>query len=256
MWPFRKRKRQSRPAWELPIYDVDGAASPNSSDAVAGLDDRPSASSVEMSQPGNCARALHKLGAARALRRRSEGITAVLGLLANTHAQCTHWWCRQPDQPFNLLAEIWYSPTAPDQCFPMDCITAEICAVRDVADDNSSASFSRPLHKLFIQCTALELVQEAIRRSAVSREDGLNLHRTDFVLQGVSLEGTEVYVVGEASITIADHDVDRAGERAGILATITGADVLAAVIGTAIFEANRERARSGNVRVLMIDSGR
>ena len=51
MWPFRKRKRQSRPAWELPIYDVDGAASPNSSDAVAGLDDRPSASSVEMSQP-------------------------------------------------------------------------------------------------------------------------------------------------------------------------------------------------------------
>ena len=185
-----------------------------------------------------------------------KGIAAVLGLLANTHAQCTHWWCRQPDQPFNLLAEIWYSPTAPDQCFPVDCITAEICAVRDVADDNSSASFSRPLHKLFIQCTALELVQEAIRRSAVSREDGLNLHRTDFVLQGVALEGTEVYVVGKASITIADHDVDRARERADILATITGADVLAAVIGTAISEANRERGRSGNVRVLMIDSGR
>ena len=185
-----------------------------------------------------------------------KGIAAVLGLLANTHAQCTHWWCRQPDQPFNLLAEIWYSPTAPDQCFPVDCITAEICTVRDVADDNSSASFSRPLHKLFIQYTALELEQEAIRRSAVSREDGLNLHRTDFVLQGVSLEGTEVYVVGEASITIADHDVDRARERAGILATITGADVLASVIGTAISKANRERARSGNVRVLMIDSGR
>ena len=103
----------------------------------------------------------------------------------------------------------------------------------------------------------LELVQEAIRRSAVSREDGLNLHRTDFVLQGVALEGTEVYVVGEASITIADHDVDRARERADILATITGADVLAPVIGTAISEANRERGRSGNVRVLMIDdSGR
>ena len=147
-------------------------------------------------------------------------------------------------------------PYCPRPMLSLDCITAEICAVRDVADDNSSASFSRPLHKLFIQCTALELVQEAIRRSAVSREDGLNLHRTDFVLQGVSLEGTEVYVVGEASITIADHDVERARESAGILATITGADVLAAVIGTAISEANRERARSGNVRVLMIDSGR
>ena len=57
-------------------------------------------------------------------------------------------------------------------------------------------------------------------------------------------------------LSIADHDVDRARERADILATITGADVLAAVIGTAISEANRERARSGNVRVLMIDSGR
>ena len=46
-------------------------------------------------------------------------------------------------------------------------------------------------------------------------------------------------------------------EAMRILATITGADVLAAVIGTAISEANRERARSGNVRVLMIDdSGR
>ena len=192
---------------------------------------------LEMSQPGNCARALHKLGQLGLYDAGLKGIAAVLGLLANTHAQCTHWWCRQPDQPFNLLAEIWYPPTAPDQCFPVDCITAEICAVRDVADDNSSASFSRPLHNLFIQCTALELVQEAIRRSAVSREDGLNLHRTDFVLQGVSLEGTEVYVVGEASITIADHDVDRARERADILATITGADVLAAVIGTAISEA-------------------
>ena len=256
MWPFRKRKRQSRPAWELPIYDVDGAASPNSSDAVAGLDDRPSASPVEMSQPATVPVPFTNWGQLGLYDAGLKGIAAVLGLLANTHAQCTHWWCRQPDQPFNLLAEIWYSPTAPDQCFPVDCITAEICAVRDVADDNSSASFSRPLHKLFIQCTALELVQEAIRRSAVSREDGLNLHRTDFVLQGVALEGTEVYVVGEASITIADHDVDRARERADILATITGADVLAAVIGTAISEANRERARSGNVRVLMIDSGR
>ena len=231
MWPFRKRKRQSRPAWELPIYDVDGAASPNSSDAVAGLDDRPSASSVEMSQPATVPVPFTNWGQLGLYDAGLKGITAVLGLLANTHAQCTHWWCRQPGQPFNLLAEIWYSPTAPDQCFPVDCITAEICAVRDVADDNSSASFSKPLHKLFIQRTALELVQEAIRRSAISREDGLNLHRTDFVLQGVSLEGTEVYVVGEASITIADHDVDRARERAGILATITGADVLAAVIG-------------------------
>ena len=87
-----------------------------------------------------------------------------------------------------------------------------------------------------------------VSRAAVKRTTGV-------MPDGHGLAGG--YVVGEASITIADHDVDRARERADILATITGADVLAAVIGTAISEANRERARSGNVRVLMIDdSGR
>ena len=158
MWPFRNRKHQSRPAWELPVYDVDGAASPNSSDAVAGLDDRPSANSVETSRSATMPVPFTNWGQLELYDAGLKGIAAVLGLFANTHAKCTHWWCLQPDQPFNLLAEIWYSPNAPDQCFPVDCITAEICAVRDVADDNSSASFSRPLYKLFIQCTAWDAV--------------------------------------------------------------------------------------------------
>ena len=87
-----------------------------------------------------------------------KGIAAVLGLFANTHAQCAHWWCNPPDQPFNLLAEIGYSPTAPAECFSRDCITAEICAVHELAGDVSSASFNQPLHKLFIQCTTSEAV--------------------------------------------------------------------------------------------------
>ena len=87
-----------------------------------------------------------------------KGIAAVLGLFTTIHPRCTHWWCNQPDQPFNLLAEIGYSPANPGRGFLTDCITAEICAVRDVADDNSSASFSRPLHKLFIQCTTSDAV--------------------------------------------------------------------------------------------------
>ena len=44
-----------------------------------------------------------------------KGIAAVLGLFASNHAECTHWWCVQPDQPFNLLAEIGYSPANPDR---------------------------------------------------------------------------------------------------------------------------------------------
>ena len=46
----------------------------------------------------------------------------------------------------------------PAECFSRDCITAEICAVREVASDVSSASFNQPLHKLFIQCTTSEAV--------------------------------------------------------------------------------------------------
>ena len=98
----------------------------------------------------------------------------------------------------------------------------------------------------------LELVQHSIRGNVISHEEGLNLHRADVVIQGVSTEGTEVFVVGEVSITIDDHDVDRASERARILATITGSEVQSVVIGTTISAANRERARIGNVEVMML----
>ena len=117
-----------------------------------------------------------------------KGIAAVLGLFTTIHPRCTHWWCNQPDQPFNLLAEVQYSPAAPDRGFLTDCITAEICAVRDVADDVSVASFNQPLHKMFIQCTTsdavavslVNLIQPPVSEVgelAMWRMDGANMER-------------------------------------------------------------------------------
>ena len=151
MWPFRKRKRQSRPAGEAPNWGVDSAAALGAGYDMTGLDDRPPARSTVSVTITNWGQlGTHDISV--------KGIAAVLGLFANTHVECTHWWCYQPDQPFNLLAEIGYSSAHPDRGSHTDCITAEICAVRDVADDVSSASFNQPLHKMFIQCTTSEAV--------------------------------------------------------------------------------------------------
>ena len=151
MWPFRKRKRHDPPVQQAPNWGVDSAAALSAGYDMTGLDDHPqaqSALSVTITDWG-------QLGTHDASVK---GIAAVLGLFANTHHQCAHWWCNPPDQPFNLLAEIGYSQAAPDRGSLTDCITAEICAVREVADDVSSASFNQPLHKLFIQCTTSEAV--------------------------------------------------------------------------------------------------
>lgn len=151
MRPFRKRKRQKPPLQQAPHWGVDSAAALSAGYDMTGLDDRTPAQSIisvtiiDWGQLGT-----HDTSV--------KGIAAVLGLFANTHAQCAHWWCSPPDQPFNLLAEIWYSPADIDRGSLTDCITAEICAVRDVADDVSSASFNQPLHKMFIQRTTSEAV--------------------------------------------------------------------------------------------------
>ena len=151
MWPFRRRKRQSPPLREAPNWGVDSAAALSAGYDMTGFDDRPQTQSTVSVTVTNWG----ELGTDDVSVK---GIAAVLGLFANTHTQCTHWWCNPPDQPFNLLAEIGYSRAAPDRGFHTDCITAEICAVRDVADDVARASFNQPMHKLFIQCTASDAV--------------------------------------------------------------------------------------------------
>ncbi len=100
--------------------------------------------------------------------------------------------------------------------------------------------------------TITDLINEAAQTRAITEDDADDLDRADIILQGNSLEGDGVYVVAEVSITIDETDVDRAHQRARILRNASRAVAHAAVIGTSISDANRERARSSRVTVITL----
>lgn len=95
--------------------------------------------------------------------------------------------------------------------------------------------------------TITDLIDEATQAGAITEDDADDLDRADIILQGNSPDGDSVYVVAEVSITVDDTDVDRARQRARILNHASGAATHAAVIGTSISDANRERALSSHV---------
>ncbi len=98
-----------------------------------------------------------------------------------------------------------------------------------------------------------ELVNNAADRGAITDDDADDLDRADIILKGYSPEGSDVYVVGEVSITIGDRDIDRAYARARILQNASGTTTNAVVIGIEISYANQERARSNNVMVINLE---
>ncbi len=97
-----------------------------------------------------------------------------------------------------------------------------------------------------------DLVNSAAMAGTITEDDADDLDRADIILQGNSPDGDGVYVVAEVSITIDETDVDRASQRARILHNASGATAHAAVIGTAISDANRERARSSRVTFIAL----
>ena len=101
--------------------------------------------------------------------------------------------------------------------------------------------------------TIANLSNDSADQGIITEDDADELDRTDVILRGSSPEGEEVYVVGEISITIDDSDVDRARDRARILRTASDTTTHAAVIGTSISDANRERAGNSGVTVIIQD---
>ena len=100
--------------------------------------------------------------------------------------------------------------------------------------------------------TITDLVNSATMAGAITEDDADDLDRADIILQGNSPEGDGIYVVAEVSITVDETDVDRASQRARILHNASGATAHAAVIGTSISDANRERAHSSRVTVITL----
>ena len=60
-----------------------------------------------------------------------------------------------------------------------------------------------------------------------------------------------IYAVGEISYTIKDNDIERSRNRANTLATVTGDEVIAMVIGGIIQPPQRALADLNNVQVVI-----
>ena len=101
--------------------------------------------------------------------------------------------------------------------------------------------------------TITNLLNDSAARGIITEDEADELDRADVILQGTSPEGEDVYVVGEISITIDDNDVDRASARARVLRMASDTTAHAAVFGTAISDGNRERARSNDVTVVILN---
>ncbi len=98
-----------------------------------------------------------------------------------------------------------------------------------------------------------DLLRRATEAGTITDEQAEELERADLILSGVFSDDELSYAVAEVSVTIDEHDVDRARGRARILQDASRALAKAAVIGTTISDANRQRAEQDNVAVVIMD---
>ena len=95
-----------------------------------------------------------------------------------------------------------------------------------------------------------DLVNRATVMSVITDVDADELDEADIILEAVSAQDQQAYVVAEVSITIDEDDISRARERADTLQLASGTATHAAVIGSAISPANRQNAQSSRVTVI------
>ena len=122
---------------------------------------------------------------------------------------------------------------------------------------NRYLGIKRPkiLHSInVVENEALDgLMYTAIEAGSITDEQAYDLDLADIII-AAGAPGRADYAVIEVSETIDDGDVDRACERAAILAATVGEPVAAAVIGKAVSDANRDRAaRSAVIVVIMAE---
>ncbi len=96
------------------------------------------------------------------------------------------------------------------------------------------------------------LMETATETGSVTDEQGYELDLADIIVAGSGTPGGTNYAVIEVSETIDDNDVDRAHERAAILAKAVSQPVTAAVIGKSVSDANRQRAARSSVTLIIM----
>ncbi len=99
--------------------------------------------------------------------------------------------------------------------------------------------------------TFLNPIYEARSKGIITERERLDAFAVDMVLEGRrEAEEAPLFIVVEVSRTIADSDVNRASERAGIVQRATGRQVLPAVVGAHADDTRRQLAQERNVAVI------
>lgn len=114
-------------------------------------------------------------------------------------------------------------------------------------EDILAAMWENPVLRDAMRQHVRDLLDQAIDADILSEGEEYDLVLIDFILLGQTLDGEPAYVVIESSFTINQSDVDRAARRARILQAASGVTRRAAVIGTVISDANRQRADADGV---------
>ena len=97
-----------------------------------------------------------------------------------------------------------------------------------------------------------DMLDAANAAGAITDAQIYDLDAADIIVVGTGADGQTAYVAIEVSETIGDDDVDRARERADIVGRAAGSPAMAAVIGKAISDANRQRAAQSSVTAIIM----
>ena len=95
------------------------------------------------------------------------------------------------------------------------------------------------------------ILEMAVENGEISDDELEELREADAVMVGMD-QDSPVYFVGEFSVTVNNHDIDRAVARAAILGRATGSEVWPMVVGDTIPDPQRARAEDEGVALRQV----
>lgn len=109
---------------------------------------------------------------------------------------------------------------------------------------------------IFGERMADDIAEEAENAGRITMDEGDALVMSDAIFIGEDEAGQPVQVLLEISLTVQQHDIERAEARSRILEKATGIRTLAGVVGESVPEEERTRAQGRGVAWMTVSSGR
>ena len=116
---------------------------------------------------------------------------------------------------------------------------------------------ARRLHAdlAFGERMATQIANNAAAEGRITDDEADELVSSDIIFAGLDETSQPVQVLLEVSLTVQQHDIERAESRARILEKATGIRTLACVVGETIPEEERTRAQGRGVTCFTVKSG-